>query len=187
MVERVGAEELLTACPDCTQVLKGDLPGIRIRSMWELLAEDWKPPRRHTGVTATLHDPCKVRDEPAVREAVRRLLEASGCTLEELEYAGENSRCCGWGGRIPAVDADLSRRIARRRGDESGLPMITYCATCRMALRDVGKDAVHLVDFLLSADPEEAMQRSYPGGPIRYANRLRTKWSLRRLRPFGSD
>ena len=187
MMESVGAEELIAACPDCTHVLKEALPEVRVTTVWEALAEKWEPPRQREGVAVSIHDSCKARHEPGIHSSVRRLLEDGGSVVEDVEYAGELARCCGFGGMIYPVDPELSQRISRRRGDESPLPMITYCAGCRIALAGCGKDSVHILDFLLSPDWKKAARAKAPGSLSRYANRLRTKWAFKRLRPLGAE
>jgi hypothetical protein len=107
--------------------------------------------------------------------------------VENIEYAEELARCCGFGGMIYPVDSELSQAISKRRGDESPLPMITYCAGCRMALAGCGKEAIHILDFLLSPDWKKATRSKAPGSIPRYFNRYRTKLSFKRLRPRGSE
>jgi NADPH-dependent glutamate synthase beta subunit-like oxidoreductase len=187
MMDGVGAEELITACPDCLNLLKKSLPEVRVTTVWERLAGKWQPPHNREGVSVSIHDSCKARHEPGVHSAVRRLLEDGGGRIEEVDYARGLARCCGLGGMIYPVDSELSRKISRRRGDESALPMITYCAGCRTALSGCGKEAVHILDFLLAPNLRKAAQRKAPDRLPRYANRLRTKWAFRRLRPLGAE
>ena len=67
------------------------------------------------------------------------------------------------------------------------MPVVTYCADCRMALAGCGKEAIHMLDFLLSTDWQKAL-RAKPLGSMRlHANRLRAKWSFKRLRPLGAE
>lgn len=186
-MESVGAEELITACPDCNRLLKERLPDLPVRMVWELLAENWTPPPLASGVTVAVHDPCKTRDEPAVQAAVRQLIQAAGGAVQELEYAGERTRCCGLGGKIEPVDPELARRIAVRRAEESTAPLLTYCSGCRRALRRSGGEAMHLVDLLFSRESHGARNYPTPGRVLRQVNRLRTKWALRRLRPSGAE
>jgi NADPH-dependent glutamate synthase beta subunit-like oxidoreductase len=187
MVESVGAEELITACPDCTHVLKARVPELTITTVWELLAEKWQPPRQREGVVVSIHDSCKARREPGLRAAVRRLLGKGGSKVVDLEYTGERARCCGLGGMIRPVDPELASAISRRCAEESSLPMITYCARCRMALAGCDKATIHIFDFLLSTDWHKALHAATPGKIGRYANRLRTKWSFKKLRPLGAE
>jgi NADPH-dependent glutamate synthase beta subunit-like oxidoreductase len=187
MAESVGAEELITACPACARVLKEHVGELRVSTAWELLAERWHPPRPRDGVAISVHDSCRSRHEPGMRAAVRRLLEEADSTIEDGDYTGEKTRCCGKGGMLPSVDAELSRTIARRCAEASPRTTVTYCAGCRTALVDSGREAVHVVDFLLSADWRKALHAKSPGRLRRYANRFRAKRSLRKLRPLGAE
>jgi Fe-S oxidoreductase len=187
MCERIGAEELLPACPDCVHALKEIVPEVKVTPVWEYLADAWTPPRRREGVTISIHDSCKAQHEPGLHSAIRKLVEGGGANVEEIEYREDKARCCGFGGMIYPVDSELSQKISRRRGDESEHAMITYCAGCRMALKGCGKDAIHVLDFLHSDDWKQDAAKKPPGSLGRYANRLRTKWAFKRLRPLGAE
>jgi NADPH-dependent glutamate synthase beta subunit-like oxidoreductase len=187
IAEQVGAEELIAACPDCLHTLRGAVPELKITTAWERLEGRWQPPRLRDGAVISVHDSCKARHEPGLQKAVRGLLESGGGKVEDIEYRGELARCCGFGGMIYPVDTELSQKISRRRAGESSSPMITYCAGCRMALAGCGKEAIHILDFLLSPDWQKRLRAKPPGSIGRYANRLRTKWAFKRLRPLGAD
>jgi Fe-S oxidoreductase len=187
MAESVGADELIPACPDCAHTLTEHVPELKVTTVWEMLSEHWQPPRQREGVAVAIHDSCKARHMTGTHAAVRKLLENSGGEVRDVEYAEELARCCGFGGMIYPVDAELSQSISRRRGDESSLPMITYCAGCRMALAGCGKEAVHILDFLLSPDLKKSLTSKPPGSIPRYFNRFRTKMRFKRLRPRGSQ
>jgi hypothetical protein len=88
---------------------------------------------------------------------------------------------------IYPVDPKLWEKISDRRGAESPHPMITYCAGCRMSLRSRGKEALHILDFLLAEDWRAAARAKPTGSIARYANRLRTKYAFRRMRPLASE
>jgi len=184
--EAVGAEELIPACPDCAHTLRESVPELKVRTAWELLAGVWEPPNLREGAAVAVHDSCKARHQSRLCSSVRTLLEAGGAVVEEIEYDGEKARCCGFGGMIYPVDPELSQRITRRRAEESELPMITYCAGCRMALAGAGKESVHILDFLLDPDWESRARAKPPGGLTRYLNRLRTKWTFKRSKPLGN-
>jgi len=182
--EAVGAEELVPACPDCAHTLRENIPELKVRTVWELLEGVWQPPVLREGAEVAVHDSCKARHQLDVCSSVRTLLEAGGATVEEIEYDGEKARCCGFGGMIYPVDSELSQKVTQRRAQESELPMITYCAGCRMALAGAGKESIHILDFLLDPDWESRAREKPPGGLVRYANRLRTKWVFKRLKPL---
>ncbi len=183
--EQLGAEELIVACPDCIHTLKSAIPELTITTLWERLAGHWSPPVKDDTVAVSLHDSCKARHEDGVHAAVRQLLREGGGVLEDIEYNQHLARCCGLGGMIAPVAPGLSRAVTMRRAAESERPMVTYCAGCRMALKGCGKESVHMLDFLLSDDWRRDAARKPPGPLTRYANRLRTKWSFKRLRPLA--
>ncbi len=185
--DSVGAEEIIAACPDCLHTLKSTVPEIKARSVWEVLAGSWQPPPTATGARVAVHDSCKAHHEAETTAGVRTLIAAAGATVDEIEYNGELARCCGSGGMMYPVDSALSQRITDRRAAESPLPMVTYCAGCRMALASRGKPAVHILDLLLAEDWEKRAAAKPTGGLARYANRIRTKLAFRRLRPLKAE
>jgi len=66
---------------------------------------------------------------------------------------------------------------------ETELPMVTYCTGCRNALRDAGRDTIHVLDLLMTADPMAGARDPEPGTVMRLANRFRAKWAIRRTPP----
>jgi Fe-S oxidoreductase len=118
---------------------------------------------------------------------VRRLLEAGGCSVEEVEYTETATRCCGRGSGLRRVDPELYGRIAGRRVAESSRPWVTYCAGCRDAFAGRGAEAAHVVEFLLARDWRRTARGRAPGRLRRYARRLRTKRAFRKLRPLGAE
>jgi NADPH-dependent glutamate synthase beta subunit-like oxidoreductase len=183
--ESLGVEELLPACPDCAHALHETVPELTITPVWEVLAESWEPPRKREGVTVSIHDSCKAQLMPELHSAIRTLVDKGGAEVNEIEYRGEKARCCGFGGMIYPIDSELSETITKRRADESESPMVTYCAGCRMALRGVGKESIHVLDLLLEDDWSAKAKAEAPGALKRYWNRLRTKWRFKRLKPLN--
>ena len=185
-MESCGADELVTACPDCSHTLLETLPdGIKVTSAWDLLADKWQPEQPRTGEKISIHDSCKARHMPSLHGSVRKLIEKSGATIEDVEYSQDMARCCGFGGMMAPVDSALCKQISQRRGGETELPLLTYCSGCRIALRGAGKEAIHLLDFLRSPDWKASAKKAPTNGLWQYANRLWTKWNFKRLRPLS--
>lgn len=185
MIEESGAEEVLAACPGCSSVLREHLPGIEATTAWEVLARVWTPASRRDGVEVTVQDSCRSRDHAGLQQAVRRLVEATGATVREVEFAGRTTRCCGRGGGVEAVDQALARRMTARRIGESAAPWVTACAGCRHTLAGCGAAAVHVMEFLLHDDWERRSWQSPPTGLSVLGNRARTRYLLRRRRPLA--
>jgi len=182
-METLDADELLVACPQCQATLRDNFPDLQVSSVWELLAETWDPTHRLEGLQLAVHDPCRSRHDPEVHAAIRTLVRTCGAEVIETEYSHERTRCCGFGGKVELVDPGLFARIAGRAAGESDLPMLTYCTGCRGALRGAGADALHILDLLMTPDAVDRARSSESGTAMRLANRLRAKWSLRRMSP----
>lgn len=185
VIEESGAEEVVAACPGCLSVLRERLPQVAATSAWEVLARVWAPTARRDGVEVTIQDSCRGRGDVGAQQAVRRLLEASGARVREVEYSGRRTRCCGRGGGVMAVDADLAHRFTARRASEAPGPWVTACAGCRHTLAGGGMAAVHLMEFLLEDDWERKSWQASPSGLSAVGNRARTRYLLRRRRPLA--
>ncbi|MEE4272802.1 MAG: heterodisulfide reductase-related iron-sulfur binding cluster [Thermoanaerobaculales bacterium] len=182
-MEELGADELLVACPRCQQTLSEHFPEVRVSSVWEVLAETWDPSRRFDELRFAVHDPCRSRHRPEVHAAIRTIVRTCGAEVVETDASHERTRCCGAGGKIDSVDPELYARIAGRASEQTELPMVTYCSGCQNALRDAGRDTIHVLDLLMKEKPLDGALDREPGIVRRLANRLRAKWAIRRLPP----
>jgi Fe-S oxidoreductase len=180
-VERLGADELVVVCPGCEERLAAELEHVKVRTVWEHLTDRWSPPAPRAETTMTVHDPCSARHKPELQRAVRGLVRLAGGNVEEMEFSRGTTRCCGLGGRIAPVDPSLAADIGRRRAAECEHPVVTYCASCRIALHNAGAEPIDLAVLLLSDDAATAARRKPPGRMIRYLNRLRLKRAFLRM------
>jgi len=182
-MEELGAEELIAACPQCQELLRERYPTVRVSSTWEILAETWDPTQRFDALRLAVHDPCRSRNHPEVHAAIRTLVRTSGAEIIETEYSHERTRCCGSGGKIENTDPELFAKIAARAAGQTELPMVTYCTGCRSALRDAGRETIHILDLLMTRNPVDRALEPAPGILMRLSNRLRSKWAIRRMAP----
>lgn len=186
-MDDLGAEEIIAACPQCQEILTQKFPETRVSSVWEVLAETWDPTQRFDDQQFAVHDPCRSRHNPEVHSAIRTLVRTSGAEVIETEYSHERTRCCGAGGKIEKVDPELFSGIAVRAAEQTDLPMVTYCIGCQSALRDAGRKTIHLLDLLMTPDPIRRALDSEPGILLRLANRLKSKWAIRRMVPPAQE
>ena len=177
----LGHPRPILACATCLRMFKDHLPEADVVSLWEVLEGISIP---ESGITLTksplaVHDPCTTRGEPALQNAVRRLLTHLGVEAEELVLGREHTECCGFGGLLQNANPALAREVADRRGRRSDSDYLAYCAMCRDNLAAVGKRAVHLLD-LLFPDPgiSDPAGRPRPGWSRRQENRTRLKEEL---------
>jgi heterodisulfide reductase subunit D len=138
-VRRRGASKIVFACPSCYQIWREHYPReFEICHASELLnhlVREGRVPFKELPLTVTYHDPCdlgrgaRVFDEP--REVIRSI---PGIKLIELPKNRENCQCCGGGGNLEILDANLSSAIAARKIEEvvstGAQVVVTACQQC---------------------------------------------------------
>lgn len=179
-----GVGEVLVACPNCQVMFESFGGDLRVRTVWELLAESPAVPGQVSG-TVTVHDPCVIRHSGQVQRAVRSLLERRGLTVEEMPHSGPTTLCCGQGGGVNLLDPDLAGSWARLRTSEAaGRRIVSYCAACVQTL-GAATPASHLADLLYTPKPALAGTVKGATAPFTYLNRLLLKRSFNVMDGFN--
>ena len=160
-MERLGASELIAACPLCYHTLKVNAPDIPLRSLYELILKLGlsKESKTGNGKTFSLHDSCSTRYESKIQDSIREIVKELGYHIEEIVYSRDKTRCCGMGGMVTYVDFKLSNRIIMRRVEEMPHDALSYCASCRNAFALVGKPSLHILDLLFNPEWEKAARQ----------------------------
>ena len=137
-----GARDVVFACPSCFEMWKENYPyakhGIRIHHSTQYLRQlidngGLKP--GPLDMTVTYHDPCDLGRGAREFDAPRRVIAAiPGLRFVEMPNNRENCTCCGGGGNLEMVDANLSAKIAKRKLDEAlstkADAIVTACQQC---------------------------------------------------------
>ncbi len=168
-----GVRHVLVACPNCYRVFARYGTGLSTKMIYDLLASEPDDTKGETpDEKVTVHDPCVVRFEDGMHDAVRAIIRSRGYTVEEMVHAGRKTLCCGEGGSVGALVPALAANWGRLRQKEAaGMKIITYCAGCAASLSRLAP-TVHVLDAFLE---------SKPGGskvakpPLTYWKRLRLK------------
>ncbi|MEW6034083.1 MAG: (Fe-S)-binding protein [Chloroflexota bacterium] len=155
---RAGTSEIVVACPHCYHVFKANAPDLRLRSVYEVMAEQGLPTTGKPSSTKafSLHDPCRTRFERTTQDCVRLLVTRMGYDVADMEYSRDKTRCCGMGGMAAYVDFRLVNRVAMRRAKEAPHDILTYCASCRQAFAMLRKPSLHLLDLVFNPDRDKA-------------------------------
>jgi heterodisulfide reductase subunit D len=87
----------------------------------------------------TYHDPCDLGRKNGVYEAPRAIINSiSGIELREMPNNRENTMCCGGGGDVAMMEADVTEHIAERRlaqaVDTGAQAIISSCQQCKRTL-----------------------------------------------------
>ncbi len=175
-----GVCEVLVACPNCFKIFQRYGQDLKVRTVYEVLADF--PFDRNNGAygTVSVHDSCGVRFEEKVHAAVRKLVRDKGLETVEMQHKGTKTVCCGEGGSVGCLDAGLSRRWAEiREAEAEKRLLIAACAGCTGFL-NATTSTVHVLDLVY--DPKKAIQGkarvSRP--PFTYLNRLKMKRYLKK-------
>lgn len=175
-MKKLGATELIVACPDCYHTIKHHAPDIRLRAVVDIFLEHGLPPlaRHASRKIVTVHDSCKARWEKGWQESARQLIGELGCEIEEMAHSRDMTLCCGMGGMVPYADNELAQTLIKRRADEASYDIVTYCASCREALASV-KPAAHILDLIFSDDRARSFREPPKSGKERRDNQARFK------------
>ena len=153
-IDKLGADEVITACQSCFLTISDNSPEKKVKSLWTVLQEIGIPKEsRNIGKSSDLvfavHDSCPTRDREDIHNSIRWVMGELGYKIEELKHSRENTRCCGNGGMVMAVNPDISLKVMKETACEAKTDyMVTYCASCREAMIKGDKKALHILDLI---------------------------------------
>ena len=142
MVKAKGAREVIFSCPSCYAMWLEHYPyrdaGIEIfhaTQYLDRLVTAQRLPLKELRKRVTYHDPCDLGRTAREFDAPRRILAAiPGLEFVELPRNRENCSCCGGGGNLEMVDAQLSTGIAKAKVEEAlsvgAEAIVTSCQQC---------------------------------------------------------
>jgi Fe-S oxidoreductase len=171
-IKRLGASEIIVACPYCYKRLSERLTDLKPVSLYKVLCEAGAKFPGKGYCTYSIHDPCSARDQPEIQDAARSLISKAGYTIDEPIHNRENTHCCGMGGMVFLANADVGAAKAQRTIRESPHNLVTYCATCRDIFAGQGKKCVHLLDLLFNKNPAEQAVKA-PNAPEVATNNMK--------------
>jgi Fe-S oxidoreductase len=164
------------ACPTCKQMFQKHLPEIDGVFLYDLLLErQINIPHAFSGEKAAVFDPCASREEPKVRQTIRRLAQRAGFDLRPLPMEGEYAQCCSWGGQVAVAHPSYAKHVVKQRTAQSQDPYIAYCSNCRDLFAADGKPVWHILDILFGLSGPNRMP---PTVTARRMNRIALKRRL---------
>lgn len=138
-VRKRGAGRVVFACPSCYQMWREyyprEFPVSHVTEFLKELVDGNRVPLEELSMTVTYHDPCDLGRAARVFDAPRQILRAiPGVKVVELSANRENCSCCGGGGNLEMIDAELSAEIARNKIEEvlktGAETVVTACQQC---------------------------------------------------------
>ena len=146
-----GAQQIVTACPECARTLKLDYPrrvgehGLKVRHLSELIAEEVQngnlvfessAPSNRSHL-ATYQDPCRLGRHLGIYEQPRTLMKALGLEVVEMENSRNASLCCGtscWTA-CGQVSKDIQVERLKQARATGARMLVTGCIKCQIHFR----------------------------------------------------
>lgn len=150
----LGANTVVFNCPSCyhtwTRHYRPHLPAsVALYHSTQFLARliaDNRLRLRGLRKTVTYHDPCDLGRNSGVYEDPRAVLQAlPGVEFREPRWNRVQAHCCGGGGDLEAVDADLANTIAsgtlQTLADTGADALAVACPQCKRMFQSAAKGA----------------------------------------------
>ena len=141
----LGNPTIIAGCPTCKkQFSRHETAGI-----WEILEHIGLPEkakRDHRPIA--IHDACGARGDQETQDSIRRIAECLGCAVEETEYSGDKSPCCGYGGLTQFTNREVAKKMTDKCLERSDLPYLSYCMACRDRFAREGRESMHLLELV---------------------------------------
>lgn len=173
-LEGMGSPKIITGCSTCYDIFKKNLEGFEVVSVWEVYAQHGLPAGKEgslSGMRIALSDACTSRHHGLLQESTRDVLRLLGVEVEELEFSGNRTKCCGYGGLALYSDKSMAKEMIRERISESELDYAAYCFMCRDLFKTEGKRVFHIFDLMYGRDLEESAAKKGPTISERQQNR----------------
>ena len=148
-IEATGARLVVFSCPACYRRFKqeyhkvlGKPLSFELKHIVELVNDYIKEgklkPVEKLDETITYHDPCELSRLLGLYDEPREILNAFTTNVVELPENKDNGFCCGAGGLLKAIDADLSLSLSKKRIEQAEAVKATIlasaCPACKLNL-----------------------------------------------------
>ena len=91
---------------------------------------------------------CSSDLDSRTQDAIRRIAEAMGCTVEATEYDRDKSPCCGYGGLTQYTNKEVAKKMTDKCLERSDLPYLSYCMACRDRFAREDRESMHLLELV---------------------------------------
>jgi heterodisulfide reductase subunit D len=150
LLESKKVKKVLTGCAGCYRMLKFEYPVMLGRKPnFEVIhAVQYLSERLNSGKLVLdksvekiiYHDPCELGRLSGIIKEPREAISYLTSNLIEFEDYGLDSKCCGGGGLLQAVDNDMRINIVKEKLDEAIAKeadvLVSACPACKLAFVD---------------------------------------------------
>ena len=169
-VKEKGARGVVFACPSCystwMEECKNDIRIFHSTQFIKQLIDERKISFKERSMKVTYHDPCDLGRTSGVYEAPREILRAiPGVELVEMEKNRDQCTCCGGGGNLEMVNAEVSAALAQAKIEEikatGADTVITGCQQCVRTIMTAARTkkipiaATDIIEFVMKSMKDE--------------------------------
>ncbi len=151
-IKGYGVKKIVTSCPHCFNTLEKDYRDLGFAAevqtytvFLEELISSGRLKIDSRELTCTYHDSCYLGRHNDIYDAPRKLIEAAGGELVEMEKNKDEAFCCSAGGGRILAEENLGERINIRRvqmAEQTGVgTLISNCPFCLTMFEDGVKGA----------------------------------------------
>ena len=175
-IESTGARKIVFSCPGCYRMFWQEYSkvlGKRVRMMHEIelideLVKSGKIKfKGKLQERMTYHDPCDLGRNSGIYDEPRELIKMiPGVEFAELENNREYTTCCGGGGNVESIDAELSANIASIKAKEiiaTGADIGT--TSCQQCIRTIATALKKEKSRIKAMDISQLVLDSINAGP----------------------
>lgn len=179
-IKGLGNPTLIAACSTCYDILKRNLPELKIVSIWDIYDKYGLPEgtKQYDGKNIAVQDACTARHHDELQQSARNVIEKLGINISELEFSKNRTKCCGYGGLTLYADKSMAKDMIKERIGESELDYAAYCFMCRDLFKKEGKRVFHIFDYIYGKDMEELEGKKPPTISERQQNRKILKYNM---------
>ncbi|MGG5460695.1 (Fe-S)-binding protein [Clostridium sp. B9] len=157
-LESKNVDEVIVACENCYKTFSESFKNIKVITLWEVMSNEGVPARCLGAYSDleeefALHDPCPIKKEPQIHEAVRNILNDLDIKIVEFKKNKSNTECCGSGGMVGVTNKELWEKQKNKRANSTECNnIISYCESCVNTFKSSGKNVLHLLDLIFNED-----------------------------------
>ena len=161
---------VIAGCPTCRK----ELSRYENVGIWEILEKIGLPEKaQRADKPIAIHDACGARGDHDTQQSIRRIAESLGCKVEDTEYSGDKSPCCGYGGLTQYTNREVAKKMTDKCLERSDLPYLSYCMACRDRFAREGRESMHLLELVYGTSADHC-----PDISAKRYNRLGLKQQL---------
>jgi heterodisulfide reductase subunit D len=154
MIEKLGAETVVTSCPACYRTLKFEYPELTRRSnfdvkhvseiLFDLIKEDKLKLTNERKLKIAYHDPCELASSKLFEPPREVIRSVPNIDFIKLDREKEETWCCGGGGGVlrslfPELAFSMGGELVKEAASKGAERLITSCPLCLVHLKQTAR------------------------------------------------